>query len=274
MTSMLRLSPSQIRALAGCITGDVGDEAFAYRTKADIESFIEFTGAEYAIWGGMDLSRADHTIAFIEAAQATGREGESGLCTEVEKIIVALMDRREFSSDKAHAGAVERMNEILKGLPVEVRVATDGTIGVASTLRTQAQRVLDEQIHTVFGEVVAGSKLAAARTHYAKAKRYLAGPDPDYENAAKESVLAVESLVVTLTGESDFTKAIRKATNNGLVPRPLDEIAMKLYAYRGNEPGVAHASAAVPDVDQLEAELIFNLSGALSAYLAQRLAKS
>jgi hypothetical protein len=49
---------------------------------------------------------------------------------------------------------------------------------------------------------------------------------------------------------------------------------MKIYAYRGNEPGVAHASADVPDVEHLEAELVFNLSGALGAYLAQRLARS
>jgi hypothetical protein len=217
MAGMLRLSPGQIRALAGCITGDVEDEAFEYHTKADIESFIEFSGAEYDPWGGMDLSRTNHTIAFIEAAQATRREGKSGLCTEVEKIIAALLDRREFSSDEAFVAAVEWVNEILRGIPVAVRVTSDGTTEVASTRRTQAQRVLDEQIHTVFGEVVAGSKLAAVRTHYAKAKRFLTGADADYENAAKESVLAIESLVVTLTGESDFAKAIRKATTSGLI---------------------------------------------------------
>jgi hypothetical protein len=179
-----------------------------------------------------------------------------------------------FLSDTTHAAALAKVNVILKGIPVGARIASDATVQLTSTKQTQSQRILEEQIHTVFGEVVAGSRLAAARTHYAKAKRHLTATEPDYENAAKEAVLAVESLVVTLTGESDFTKAVRKATDAQMIPRPLDDIAIKLYAYRGNEPGVAHANESVPAVTQLEAELVFNLSGALGAYLAQRLATS
>ena len=208
-----------------------------------------------------------HAIAFIEAAQATGREG---------KTASVLNERRSSSpcltggslTDEAHAAAVDHVNGILKGGSwVQARTAPDGTIEMISTRRSQAQRVLDEQIHTVFGEVVAASNLAASRTYYAKAKRYLTAADPDYENAAKEAVLAVESIVVTLTGEADFTKAIRKATAAELIPRPLDDIAIKLYAYRGNEPGVTHAGESVPDVTQLEAELVFNLDKALSAHI-------
>jgi len=160
------------------------------------------------------------------------------------------------------------VNQILSGLPVEARVAADGSVQVTSTKQTRAQSLLDEQIHTVFGTVVADSALAAARIHYAKSQRYLNAADPDFENAAKEAVSCVESLVKTLTGEADYTRAIKKATDAGFIPRPIDELAIKLFAYRGNEPGVAHGSADAPDVTEDEAWLVFNLAAAFGAYLA------
>lgn len=43
-----------------------------------------------------------------------------------------------------------------------------------------------------------------------------------------------------MTGERDLPSAIKKATQADLIPRPLDELIFKLYAYRGNEPGVSH----------------------------------
>jgi hypothetical protein len=57
----------------------------------------------------------------------------------------------------------------------------------------------------------------------------------------------------------------------GLIPRPIDDLAIKLYAYRGNEPGVAHGSPDAPDVTEDEAWLIYNLCAALAAYLAKAL---
>jgi hypothetical protein len=163
---------------------------------------------------------------------------------------------------------------VLNGLPVEARIAGDGTVEVVSTKQTRSQRVLDDQIHSVFGQAVEPADLAASRTHYAKTRRYLTAASADYENAAKEAVSSLESLVAALTGESDFTRAIKKATDAGLIPRPIDDIAIKLFAYRGNEPGVGHGQANAPAVTEAEAQLIFNLAGALGAYLAARLRKN
>jgi hypothetical protein len=233
----------------------------------DIESFVKFSEADFGGLTPGSLSRRNYACMVIEAAQDRKIEGGSGLGREVEKIIEALLDRREFDSEDQRDEALLKVNQILAGLPAEARVAADGSVQVVSTKQTRAQRVLDEQIHTVFGGVIADSELAASRIHYAKARRYLGAADPDYENAAKEAVSSVESLVTRLTGESDYTRAIKKATDAGLIPRPIDDLAIKLFAYRGNEPGVGHGSSDAPDVNEDEARLIFNLAGALGAYL-------
>jgi hypothetical protein len=268
-----RLSPRQIQALASCICGDEEAAAFDYRRFVDIESFITFTGARVGDLPASGMSRWNYACSFIEACQGVEKEGSSGLTREVEKVIEALLDLREFSSESRRDEALLKVNQILTGVPVETRVGADGSVQVVSTRRSRVQGLLDKQIHTVFGAVIDDSALGASRTHYAKAKRYLEAAQLDYENSAKESVSSVESLVKTLTGESDYTKAIKKATNAGLIPRPIDDIAIKLFAYRGNEPGVAHGAADTPDVTKEEAELVFNLAAALATFLATNLRK-
>jgi hypothetical protein len=267
---MLHLSPRQVQALAALICGD-GDLPTDYRRFVDLEQFFRWAGITVQ-FESSGMSRKTYAAAFIEGAEALSEtEGASGLAVEVEQILEAVLDLREFETEDKRDEALLMVNQILQGIPVEARVAADGSIQIASTTQTRAERVIDEQIHTVFGEVVTDSALAASRTHYAKAKRYLTGADPDYENAAKEAVSSLESLFKVLTGENDFRRAIRKATDAGLIPRPIDEIATKLYAYRGNEPGVAHGSADTPDVTEEEARLVFDLVAALGSYLAKRL---
>jgi hypothetical protein len=257
-----------VQALAGCVCGDDPSEYFGYRRHVDIDDFFAFTGVEVNEPEPEGLSRWNRAAWFIDRCQRSEQSGSSGLPTNIEAFLRALLDRREFDSEDGHDRALLHVNEILRGMPVEIRAVPCGAVEVVSTTRTQAQEVLDAQIHTVFGVALADSELDAARTHYAKAKRYLEAAVPDYENAAKEAVSSVESLVRALTAEKDYTAAIKGATRAGLIPRPLDDIAIKLYAYRGNEPGVAHGSPEAPAVKKAEAELVFNLAGALGAYLA------
>jgi len=260
---VVRLSPRQVQTIGGFICG--GDEAFEYRRMVDIEEFFVFTGAEP---GPFDSgSRWQTACGFIDACQATSEQGASELPRAVEQVLVALLDPREFASDERHVLAVEKVNEALRGIPVAVRPATDGTPQVVSTRRTREQSLLDEQIHTVFGDALKDSQLRAAREHYAKAKRYIYGAEPDYPNAAKEAVCSIESLAVVLTGAADLPKALRKAANAGHIPQPIAEMVVKLYAYRGDEPGVSHGQAEIPDVTPQEAELILNVAGAVGNFL-------
>jgi hypothetical protein len=123
----------------------------------------------------------------------------------------------------------------------------------------------------VFGKTLGDEALSAARAHYRKAKRYVEGAEPGYENACKESVCTIESIVLTLAGGNDLVKALRKLATQGHVPRPIAEMVIKLYAYRGDEPGISHAAQTPPKVDRLEAELLFNLAGAIGAFMRAKL---
>ncbi len=270
---MLRLSPRQVQTIAGFICGGGDADAFDYRRMVDILGFIEFTGAAFGTYA-LGSSRWNTACNFIDACQSTAEQGSSELPRAIEQVLVALLDPREFSSDEMRALAVEKVKDALRGIPVTIRLATDGIAQIVSTRRTREQSLLDEQIHTVFGDALKDSQLRAAREHYAKAKRYIYGADPDYPNAAKEAVCSIESLAVVLTGAPDLPKALKKATNTGHIPHPISEMTTKLYAYRGDEPGVGHGQAELPDVTRQEAELILNVAGAIGSYLKSALQRT
>lgn len=260
----LRLSPKQVQAIAGFICG--GSEPWPYRRMVDISSFVRFTGVEapHEIEAG---SRFTSACAFVEEAEAGELTGHSGLSRDTEKVLEALLDRREFDTDEQHRSAVRSMRDTVAGLPLEVVADDTGQIEIRTTRRDRARRILDEQIHTAFGDVLSDEDLASARRHYGKAKGFLEGREPDYENSCKESVCTIESLATALTGEKDLPTAIKKAARAGLIPRPLDDMIIKIYAYRGNEPGVGHGQAAAPTVRRAEAELLFDFAAALGRYL-------
>jgi hypothetical protein len=212
-------------------------------------------------------SRFVSACAFLEEADERGQAGHSGLGRDTEKVLEALLDRREFDTDEQHRAAVQSVRDTLVGLPLEVVADDTGQIEILGTRRDRARRLLDEQIHTAFGDVLSNENLASARRHYGKAKGFLEARQPDYENSCKESVCTLESLATALTGEKDLPMAIKKAARAGLIPRPLDDMIIKIYAYRGNEPGVGHGQAAAPTVRRAEAELLFDLAAALGRYL-------
>jgi hypothetical protein len=232
----------------------------------DIASFVRFTSVEIA--HDVEVgSRFVSACAFLEEADERGQAGHSGLGRDTEKVLEALLDRREFDTDEQHRAAVQSVRDTLVGLPLEVVADDTGQIEILGTRRDRARRLLDEQIHTAFGDVLSNENLASARRHYGKAKGFLEARQPDYENSCKESVCTLESLATALTGEKDLPMAIKKAARAGLIPRPLDDMIIKIYAYRGNEPGVGHGQAAAPTVRRAEAELLFDLAAALGRYL-------
>lgn len=272
---MARLSPRQIRDLANCILGDADEtgHGFQYRTHAELGAFFDFTGSEKRPEDDLG-SRPTRAINWLSAANRARDQGASGLPIDIERVLRALLDRREFESADSQALGVARANEILGGVGVRVAIVGEGAVELRAARSGSRQAVLETQIHTVFETSIRDSDLDAARIHYAKARRHLEAEEPDYENSAKESVSSVEALAVAMTGERDLPAAIRRATQAGLIPRPLDELIVKLYAYRGNEPGVGHGQAEAPEVSREDAEFVFNLAGSVGSYLRQKLERS
>jgi hypothetical protein len=67
-------------------------------------------------------------------------------------------------------------------------------------------------------------------------------------------------------------KALKLAVKAGL-SKPLDGLIEKLYAWRGNEPGIAPGSNELPDVERADAEFALSMAAAINLYLRERLVR-
>ncbi len=97
-------------------------------------------------------------------------------------------------------------------------------------------------------------------------------PNPDKENCIKDAVGAIESVGRILTGNEKalLDDIIKNAVKKGAIPKPLDQTFIKLNAYRGNEPGVAHGAVGESKVTVDEAELVLAMSAAMIIYLVKK----
>lgn len=89
-------------------------------------------------------------------------------------------------------------------------------------------------------------RLDNARQHYKKSVAYFEHPtNPDFENAVKEAVCAVEAAARSLFPQikaktlGEFINHI-KGTREGQLPKPLADTISGLYAYRNAGEGISH----------------------------------
>ncbi len=112
-----------------------------------------------------------------------------------------------------------------------------------------------------------------ADEHFEKALKALnTRPNPDVENCIKDAVAAIESVGRTIINDekallSDIIKAMAKSK---IIPKPLDEAIQKIYAYRGDQPGVAHGLVGASEVTVDEAEFVLAMSAAIIIYLVKK----
>jgi len=122
------------------------------------------------------------------------------------------------------------------------------------------------------GTVLANPDLADARNHYNRARAFFdQRPEPDVQNCVKEAVCALESCVFTLSKQSNsnnFTKTIKQIEK---IPPTISEGIVKLYAYRGDAKGVAHAAPQGSQVSEIEAELVLSLVASYITYIVDLL---
>jgi hypothetical protein len=94
-------------------------------------------------------------------------------------------------------------------------------------------------------------------------------PTPDVENSIKDSVSAIESIGRIIIGDEKplLDNIVKELAEKGVIPKPLDQVIQKLYAYRGNEPAIAHGAPTPSKVTIYEAEFVLALSAASIIYL-------
>lgn len=112
-----------------------------------------------------------------------------------------------------------------------------------------------------------------ADKHFEKAIKSLnERPNPDVENCIKDAVAAIESVGRIIVGDDKalLDDIIKNAVKKGVIPKPLDQTIIKLYAYRGNEPGVAHGAVGASRVTVDEADFVLAMSAAIIIYLVTK----
>ncbi len=112
-----------------------------------------------------------------------------------------------------------------------------------------------------------------ADQHFEKALKALnTRPNPDVENCIKDAVSAIESVgrIIVNDDKALLSDVIKSMTRNEIIPKPLDEAIQKVYAYRGDQPGVAHGLVGKSKVTIDEAEFVLAMSAAIIIYLVKK----
>jgi hypothetical protein len=106
-------------------------------------------------------------------------------------------------------------------------------------------------------------------------KAFNVRPKPDTENCIKDAVATVESVgkIIRKDKNARIDNIIKDAIQNGVIPRLLGDPIIKLYAYRGNEPAVAHGGIEPSKVTIDEAEFVLAMSAAIIIYLVKKRSK-
>lgn len=113
------------------------------------------------------------------------------------------------------------------------------------------------------------ARYQASAAQLVKAYAFLGAAKPDYENAAKEAVGALESLARRLSGESTLGKSATKLQAQQIIDTPTAKILTDLYEYRNRTPGVGHGGTVPPASEVFEARLIVNLCASALLFLVE-----
>lgn len=113
--------------------------------------------------------------------------------------------------------------------------------------------------------------LKGARHHLSQAATLLADrKNPDYPNSIKESISAVESVCVAVTGEKTLGAAVKKLQTAGVKVHPALEAAWsKMYGWTSDDDGIRHGSIDAPDADQSLAKYMLIVCSAFVSHVTE-----
>jgi len=122
-------------------------------------------------------------------------------------------------------------------------------------------------------EKLRDSRLDDANTHYNKAIDFFLDPyKPDFENAIKEAVCAVEAAAIKLfpnIKENNLGKIMHRLTGRqpGQIPPPLPNTISCLNDYRGSGKGVAHPALTGGQTTRTIAEYVISITASQIIFL-------
>ena len=135
-------------------------------------------------------------------------------------------------------------------------------------LETRGDEVFETAVKTVV-TVLETAKLQTAKNEIKEAIKDLSRrPHPDITGAIQHSVACLECVCREVTGDRNATLGTLIKRFPGIVPKPLDTLVEKIWAY-SSEQGRHLREGEAPEY--LEAELLVELSSAVSTYLGKKL---
>lgn len=147
-------------------------------------------------------------------------------------------------------------------------------------------RFVDEQITPITNEdeideieEAISQPLSGVREHLRQAVTLLADRDnPDYRNAIKESISAVESLCMVITGDDGATlgQALNdiESTGDVAVHGALTSAFKSLYGYTSDSDGIRHALLDEDSLDHEDAKYMVVTCSAFVNYLIEKARKA
>lgn len=142
--------------------------------------------------------------------------------------------------------------------------------GVVTPLSNQAEIVTVEEAYVNSPQHIAESIKKAL-------KLYSNFEKPDYNNAVKEMITAVEALCCTIVeGEEDtLGAAVNKLSVHGIeLNEFLKEAIKKLYKYTCSEEGIRHGGTEIKDVPIEDARFMIVICSAIINYLVAKWGKT
>lgn len=133
-----------------------------------------------------------------------------------------------------------RFGEILEEAELAFRSA-----GSVYTIDDEGQVVLEvsektaRNIETVRG--VLASHSAKAADFFDRALHDLLSRERSANDVVKDFAIAMENYVASISGKADYKEALKELEKRGVIKGIQCQILTKLYAYRGDADGVAHA---------------------------------
>ena len=132
--------------------------------------------------------------------------------------------------------------------------------------------VTAEVIGAATRRLTESTRLAAVAAQWQKALAHLSERPPDSENCIKDAVGALEGTVRILSGKHTptFSSLITPFSRQINMHPALAGVVEKVYAYRGDEQGVAHGATKEARDLTAEAEMVLHVSAASIIYFEKK----
>lgn len=148
-----------------------------------------------------------------------------------------------------------------------------GSIGWRLDADSNLKRELPEVLKKIITEVKeqTDNDFPGAYVHLKKAENFLFSRPGDFENAVKETIMAVESIGRTLyPNASTLGYAIKEMRKTRAFPNSCIAVIEKYWAYACGEPGVRHGATTPGKVRRSEADFCFFVGIAIVRYLIEK----